>query len=187
MNACSHSHRRSTFVYLMLVLLIVSLWAGGAALTGCGSSESSGSADGSSGTAGAETASPEEVGMQIVDIYSTAMGEIVDLMEERPDPATLGPQVEQLKDDTIQQLVDRGKEVEAMSAADRAVVENTVLSGVQELQTGLYEAYQEGQAYYAGEDLELGNLIASFNIITQYAFFDLLREQEPEEAERLGL
>jgi hypothetical protein len=33
----------------------------------------------------------------------------------------------------------------------------------------------------------VANLIASFNIIGQYANFDLLWEQTPEEAERLGI
>ena len=33
----------------------------------------------------------------------------------------------------------------------------------------------------------MANLIAAFNIIGQYANFDLLRRQAPDEAERLGL
>ena len=62
-----------------------------------------------------------------------------------------------------------------------------ITAGLGALSPELYDAFQEGQAYYQAQDLELGNLIAAVNIITQYANFDLLRGQEPEEAARLGL
>ena len=47
--------------------------------------------------------------------------------------------------------------------------------------TATYDAYQQAYADYSG-DLEVANLIASFNILGQYANFDLLREQAPDEA-----
>ena len=41
--------------------------------------------------------------------------------------------------------------------------------------------------YFDSTDAELYSLITSFNIIGQYANFDLLRQQEPDEAARLGV
>jgi len=40
---------------------------------------------------------------------------------------------------------------------------------------------------YPEDDLAFKNLLASFNILTQYADFDLLKQQAPEEAARLGI
>ena len=50
-----------------------------------------------------------------------------------------------------------------------------------------YAVYMELYKSYAATDSEFGNLLASFNILTQYADFDLLRKQAPEEAARLGI
>ena len=49
-----------------------------------------------------------------------------------------------------------------------------------------FEAYQQTLTDYR-DDPDLSDLIASFNIIGQYANFDLLRDQEPDEAARLGI
>ncbi len=80
-----------------------------------------------------------------------------------------------------------GKQREALDADGRAASDAVVRDGLSSLSPELYAQYQEGQSYYLSQDVELGNLIASFNIITQYADYDLLRSQEPDEAERLGL
>lgn len=45
----------------------------------------------------------------------------------------------------------------------------------------------EARIHYAKEDPELATLISSMNIVTQYAQFELLKKQEPVEAERLGI
>jgi hypothetical protein len=51
----------------------------------------------------------------------------------------------------------------------------------------IFKAYSEGQQYYSQKDPNLGKTLKDFNIITQYAFFDLLKKQAPKEAERLGI
>ena len=50
-----------------------------------------------------------------------------------------------------------------------------------------WERYTEIQGHYASGDVEFGNLIADFNVITQYADLDLLKQQAPDEAARLGI
>ena len=51
----------------------------------------------------------------------------------------------------------------------------------------VFKPFSEGQQFYMKKDPNLGKLIKDFNIITQYAFFDLLKKQDPKEAERLGI
>ena len=50
-----------------------------------------------------------------------------------------------------------------------------------------YQSYKTLYEYYADDDLSFANLLASFNILTQYADFELLKAQDPEEAARLGI
>jgi hypothetical protein len=50
-----------------------------------------------------------------------------------------------------------------------------------------YDTYNAVWKYYSDADLELANLVAAFNIIGQYANFDLLKQQAPAEATRLGI
>ena len=51
----------------------------------------------------------------------------------------------------------------------------------------VFTAYSKGQSAYQAKDAGLGDLITSFNILTQYANFELLKKQAPEEAKRLGI
>ena len=44
--------------------------------------------------------------------------------------------------------------------------------------------------YAAGTDQtsqDFAVLLSTFNTLTQYAFFDVLKEQDPDEAQRLGI
>jgi hypothetical protein len=41
--------------------------------------------------------------------------------------------------------------------------------------------------HYRNEDNDFANTLAEFNTLTQYADFDLLKKQKPDEATRLGI
>jgi hypothetical protein len=82
--------------------------------------------------------------------------------------------------------VSLGRRREALGTADRATVDARITAALARLPAETYDAYQLAFTDY-GSDLEVANLIAAFNILGQYANFDLLREQAPEEAERLGI
>ncbi len=85
----------------------------------------------------------------------------------------------------MQKLVELGHKREALDESDRSTVNRTTMAVLGRISPDLYEAYRAAQRNYAGS--ETGELIASFNTITQYMNFELLKRQEPAEAERLGL
>ena len=176
--------------FTLVVFLVVAISAGVVLLLGCGPSvqQKASTAGGSvapSGVGGRGT--PQEIGAAVSAAYEEAMIEVTGLLDLRGSAASLRPKVEQLKEKYVARLVTLGKRREALAREGRAVVDAAIAKGLQELPADLCAAFGEGQAYYHSQDLELGNLIASFNIITRYANFDLLRSQEPEEVERLGL
>lgn len=133
-----------------------------------------------------EARTPTDLGNEIGEIYVAAYGDVVALLADRPDAGTAAEELAALKESYIQRLVALGREREALSTGDRATVDARINIAVNGVPADVFGAYQETIDAYAGEP-EVADLIRSFNIIGQYANFDLLREQEPEEAERLGV
>ena len=142
-----------------------------------------------------ETAKPEEVkvetpkqlGEAIGDLYVEAMTEITNLTKDKPEVAAVKAEVEKLKESYVQKLVELGKKREALDQQDRETVDSSVRAGLGGISRDVYGTYREAQSHYRQKDIDFANLLASFNTITQYANFDLLKKQLPDEAKRLGI
>ena len=130
--------------------------------------------------------SPDQLGDEIATLYLAAYDDVVDTLADRPPAAEATARLDTLKDGYIEQLVELGRYREAMAEPDRANVDSIVRRSLAGLSDDTLAEYQAAIDHYAS-DAELRELIASFNIIGQYASFDLLREQEPDEAARLGV
>lgn len=193
----------------ILVLAILAL-ALGVSMAGCGgSSNETAEIDGTAetgaattaGTAAAETTlttagtgSAELLGTQlgeaIGDTWVEAMKSLNELLADLPEAETVKTQVQDLKEQYIQKLVTYGYQIEdldeaARTWADLALGLTVNSAGTTDWYTtyaNLYDKY----AYMSG-DVDFVNLIQSYNILTQYAYFELLKAQEPEEAARLGI
>ncbi len=138
-------------------------------------------------TAGtSDTALPDELGDSIAVLYLAVYDDVITAVEDRPDPAKATTRLTALKDQYIEQLVELGRQREALDPSSRATVDARISSALMGLPTETLAEYQAAIDDYAG-DAELDTLIRSFNIIGQYANFELLREQEPDEATRLGI
>ncbi|MFP7674291.1 hypothetical protein ACG74X_13165 [Marivita sp. S0852] len=142
---------------------------------------------------GVRAADPGDTAAQIYAIYVDAMTQTNAALEGSP-PVTLelGADLDTIKEAAVTKLVALGHDVAAMSASDRASVEGKLSSLVSSIHRDpatkdVYTGYQSIWKAYVGEDQEFFEKIKSLNILTQYAFFDLLRKQEPDEADRLGV
>jgi len=138
------------------------------------------------GTAYANMETAENLGKKIGSSYVETLKQVVAMLNDKPAAADAKAMLTDMKNWTIELMVSLGKEREALSAADRATVDRVLGSRIAGVSPDLFKEYQDGQTYYK-DDKELFNLIADFNIITQYANFDLLKKQLPEEAKRLGI
>jgi hypothetical protein len=172
---------------LASVACAVALLALGLVVAGCGGSST---AESSAPTASEEIGSMSggELGDAAGATWTAAMQELVTLLADKPDPATVKAQVEQLKEQSIQKLVALGRQGAALEPAEKAQMTAKIASAL----TGAagqdwWERYSEIHAHYASGDIEFGNLIADFNVMTQYADLDLLKQQAPDEAARLGI
>jgi hypothetical protein len=131
---------------------------------------------------------PIDLGNQIAEIYVEALTELAESMDGRPAAADLQPSVEALKDRYVAKLVELGRQRVALSDADKATVNGRVRLGMNSMPSELFTEYVAGQRHYQQSgDVDLAKMIGEFNVITQYADFDLLKKQAPMEAERLGI
>jgi hypothetical protein len=130
---------------------------------------------------------PEELGDATGAIYVEALEEVTDLVKDKPAVAEVKPQVEELKETYIQKLVELGHLREALNDQDKAIVDSAISRAINKIANeSWYATYGEVVQHYF-EDYEFQQTLYSFNIIGQYANFDLLKKQEPEEAVRLGI
>lgn len=174
-----------THVFLSLIAL--SLCA--VTLAACGEADTETAAT-TSAFAQAET--PEEVGEAVKSLYLHAIEQTVALLEDRPTAEAVAPQLQSLQTQTIEQLVALGRKREQMDASDRVIVDRPMklISMDADFMQAFQAFAQSEKDYHVQKDApgyDVYQMIRGMNIITQYAFFELLREQKPEEAQRLGV
>jgi hypothetical protein len=168
------------------ILLAAGILGSAACGGGTGVTSTTAAATTSAASTTAAALSPADLGDEVGALYLAAYDDLVALLADRPDAATVAGELTALKEQYIQEMVALGRRRETMGTADRATVDARITAALDRLPAETYDAYQLAFTDY-GSDLEVANLIAAFNILGQYANFDLLREQAPEEAERLGI
>lgn len=135
----------------------------------------------------AQAQSADDLGKSISISYLEALKKLNELTKARPEPADLAPKVAALKEETIKKMVELGNKVAKLDDASKKKVESKVVMAFSSTPQDVFKAFSEAQQFYVAKDANLGNNIKDFNIITQYAFFDLLKKQAPKEAERLNI
>ncbi|MGK2965429.1 MAG: hypothetical protein ACSLFM_07470 [Tepidiformaceae bacterium] len=78
-----------------------------------------------------------------------------------------------------------------MSTQDRALVSSAAVRELAALPASFQKPLIDANAHYNGVSDDpsraLASELASMNVLTRYAFFELLKQQVPAEAERLGI
>ncbi|GAB4326386.1 MAG: hypothetical protein Kow0069_32830 [Promethearchaeota archaeon] len=87
--------------------------------------------------------------------------------------------VRELWDDAIGQLVELGREREKFDDSAKAAANSAIMGAIYSLPRAQFDEFNDLVNHYRPLDNDLANFIAGFNIITQYADFELLRKQNP--------
>ena len=176
-----------------IAMILVLAWA----LVACGGGDDDDSAsDAGNGTPGtnvdatatAASGDPAELGDEVSQHYFDALDELEAVLGRELPADSLRTEVQRLKDGYIETFVSYGYKREAMSEADRATFDARVQRAITLSTPGALDAISTARnGLISDGETELADEIMSFNIITQYTFFDLLKAQEPNEAQRLGI
>lgn len=139
---------------------------------------------------------PDEIGEAIGQVWLHAIEAATALVEERPAPQAALADLQVLHDQVTTQLVALGHKHARLAPAEQALVQAKVnqITRTPAFEAA-FEAYTPAFSHYGNlanqtqdpKDRRFERLYTDMNVITQYAFFDLLRQQRPEEAARLGL
>ena len=189
---------RSGLVSSLVFIPLLALTAcGGQSDAGESAPSASSDAPTTSETDVAAATTPAEVGQAIADLYIGGFEAVNEALADHPSADAAVPLLREIHDRHVTDLVALGRRVEEMSDSDKAIVQ----AAVSRAQSGLrydkeikpvYEEYTALNQHYVGtgalrENEDFRSLFTGFNILTQYAFFDLLKRQKPDEAERLGI
>lgn len=134
-----------------------------------------------------EIADPEVLGNRVADIYEDMYANLNDLVNQGLPADELWTEITTMKEDYINQFVELGAAREGMTEEQKQTANRTIRSRFYNLDTDVFNSVNDAIIFYREQDNSLANEISQMNILTQYADYELLREQEPEEAARLGI
>ncbi len=133
-----------------------------------------------------------QLGKQVAATWSEAIQKTLPLMEGTPPAASIQPQMATLKEEYVQKMVALGRQIWALPASDQqSIYDRAVDILSSEGATDWFLSYKDLYERYAAlsdqASQDLAVVVASFNTLTQYAFFEVLKANDPDEAARLGL
>lgn len=133
----------------------------------------------------------QQAGSQIVDIYKEAMVETAKLVKNQPDANTIKAQLDDLLSAWQTELLTIGQHVMIMGEAEKKQVEAAIRKAQADMQYNeqgkqQFTAYSQGVFPYHKDSPDLYQKLKSINIITQFAFFDLLKKQNKEAEKKWG-
>jgi hypothetical protein len=123
-------------------------------------------------------------------VYEDSYNQLDALLGQKPAyTPKLKEDAKAIKASVIEKLIPYGKMRAEWSEADQQKSSDQLSAKMFDISRNpaWMRVGNEARMYYAKEDPELATLLNSMNIITQYAQFELLKKQEPVEAERLGI
>jgi hypothetical protein len=185
-------HGRTPFRLVMPLTVACLLLAVGLIAAGCGGGSSSGTTatSATATSAASATMSGSDLGKAEGVLWAEAMQKLNALLDGTPSADAVKDKVAALKEEYVQKLVALGKQREALDASAKADADSAAASALAAAANETwYKAYMDyyDQYNYQSGDVDFVNLLSSFNILTQYADFELLKKQAPAEATRLGI
>lgn len=133
---------------------------------------------------------PDTYADEVYSIWEDAIISLNSIIEKNPPVSEeLIKKVTDLKEETIRQLIVYGEKHSQMSdemkasSSNKLVMKMGKMASLPAWDNVMNKCFKQ----YFDTDYKFSNIISSFNTITQYADYELLKKQLPAEAERLGI
>ena len=173
------------------------LLAAGLAFAGCaGELPDPGRTTSSATSTGGSTTTTEsatvQLGKRVGATWSEAIQKLVPLLQGTPPLASVQPAVSALKEKYVQEMVALGKQIVALSPDEQqAVYDRAADILASTANTDWFKSYTSLYDVYAARTDEASQsfaiVLSTFDTLTQYAFFNILKTENPDEAARLGI
>lgn len=133
----------------------------------------------------------QQAGNQIVEIYRKAMDETNRLTKNQAAPGTIETEFNSLLETWQTELLLIGQHVLLMTGAEKAQVESAINKEhfnmqYDEIAKKRFTDFSKNTFPYHKTSPELYEKFKGINIITQFAFFDLLKKQNKDAMEKWG-
>lgn len=135
----------------------------------------------------ADSADPERLAEQAAGYYVEGLQGMKKMLTRKMTLDKAKAQLIEVREATILKLVAVGKKREVLDSKGKVAFDVAMQKALMKTPKGLFHVMNNGVKRYRDIDLKFANEIATMNVITQYANFDLLRTQLPLEAKRLGV
>ena len=129
---------------------------------------------------------------QVGATWEEAVQKLIPILQGTPPFASIQQSVAALKEEYVQKMVALGRQIAALSPDDiQAAYDRTqdILSSTAE--SDWFKSYTNLYNVYAAQEDEAAQqfavLLSTFDTLTEYAFFNVLKDQDPDEATRLGI
>lgn len=129
---------------------------------------------------------------EVAATWAESIQDLVPLLENTPPVASIQAQVADLKEQYIQKMVLIGTDVALLDAEDQQTVYVRATDSMSAMgDAPWFSSYKARYVPYEemtdAASQEFAVVLASFNTLSEYAFFNLLKEDKPDEASRLGI
>lgn len=141
----------------------------------------------SSGVQVTAVSAPEDLGNAIAQTQVKLLEEAQQLFKSEPTAAGLKDKLPKFKEGYVQAFVKLGKQRDALDDQQKAVV--SAAANAYMAQNGPKDMswLAEAADRYGKLDGSLPGQVVSINSLSQYAFFEVVRQRMPQEAQRLGI
>lgn len=128
---------------------------------------------------------------QIITIYRQAIKKTIELVKDQPDGDTIKEEFEELLNDWQTNLLTIGQHIMVMTESEKNQIERAINMEHMNMQYDdhakqQFTDYSLGIFPYHSTHPNLYQKLKSINIITQFAFFDLLKKQNKDAMEKWG-
>ncbi len=132
-----------------------------------------------------KVSTPQQFAAAATEVYCEALHFVVTVAERELDEEALRPLLRRKKEVLIRRLLPVGRVYDTrFSPAEQLKARHLTVAFIKAAaERGIWSRYL---AAVAGKRA-LGRELSEMNTIARYAFFDLLRQRDPEEARRLGI
>ncbi|NMC70854.1 MAG: hypothetical protein GYA57_12440 [Myxococcales bacterium] len=137
--------------------------------------------------AAAAKRNPEELGAEIGASYCKLMEELSAAVGSGAEASAVAPLVAQLKEKYVREMVELGRQREALAPNDRERCDGVARTRMLKVPDEQLQALDTAQEALRAQDAELAKRLEELRRVTRYANFDQLRAQLPDEAKRLGI